>query len=78
MPLRRQFLDPDNLPERIVFIGGGYVLFEFAHVAERAGILGVEAGCKPTDFRVSFGKFVRLAPAVGGGDRRPSMKGPER
>jgi hypothetical protein len=43
-----------------------------------SGILGGKAGCKPTDFRVNFGKFFRLAPAVGGADRRPSMKGPER
>jgi thioredoxin reductase len=33
-----QFLELDNLPERIVFIGGGYISFEFAHVAARANI----------------------------------------
>ena len=27
----------DNLPNRIVFVGGGYISFEFAHVAARAG-----------------------------------------
>lgn len=32
-----QFLELDDLPERIVFIGGGYISFEFAHVAARAG-----------------------------------------
>ncbi len=32
-----QFLELDNLPRRIVFIGGGYISFEFAHVAARAG-----------------------------------------
>lgn len=32
-----QFLDLDELPHRIVFIGGGYISFEFAHVAARAG-----------------------------------------
>lgn len=32
-----QFLDLDELPHRIVFIGGGYISFEFAHVAVRAG-----------------------------------------
>ncbi len=34
-----QFLDleGDHLPNRIVFIGGGYISFEFAHVAARAG-----------------------------------------
>jgi glutathione reductase (NADPH) len=32
-----RFLELDRLPERIVFIGGGYISFEFAHVAARAG-----------------------------------------
>jgi glutathione reductase (NADPH) len=32
-----QFLDLDTLPRRIVFVGGGYIAFEFAHVAARAG-----------------------------------------
>lgn len=32
-----QFLDLDQLPRRIVFIGGGYISFEFAHVAARVG-----------------------------------------
>ena len=32
-----QFLELDYLPERIVFIGGGYISFEFAHIAARAG-----------------------------------------
>jgi glutathione reductase (NADPH) len=32
-----QFLELDDLPERIVFIGGGYISFEFAHIAARAG-----------------------------------------
>lgn len=31
------FLDFAELPERIIFIGGGYISFEFAHVAIRAG-----------------------------------------
>jgi glutathione reductase (NADPH) len=31
------FLDLKRLPRRIVFIGGGYIAFEFAHVAARAG-----------------------------------------
>jgi glutathione reductase (NADPH) len=33
-----QFLELDALPPRIVFIGGGYISFEFAHVAARAGV----------------------------------------
>lgn len=32
-----QFLELDDLPSRILFIGGGYIAFEFAHVALRAG-----------------------------------------
>jgi glutathione reductase (NADPH) len=32
-----QFLELDALPPRIVFVGGGYISFEFAHVARRAG-----------------------------------------
>lgn len=32
-----KFMETEKLPERIVFIGGGYISFEFAHVARRAG-----------------------------------------
>jgi len=32
-----QFLDLEQLPRRIVFVGGGYISFEFGHVAARAG-----------------------------------------
>jgi len=32
-----QFLNLDRLPRRLVFVGGGYIAFEFAHVAARAG-----------------------------------------
>jgi glutathione reductase (NADPH) len=32
-----QFLDLEELPRRIVFVGGGYISFEFASVAARAG-----------------------------------------
>ena len=32
-----QFLELDNLPKRIAFVGGGYISFEFAHIAARAG-----------------------------------------
>jgi glutathione reductase (NADPH) len=31
------FLDLEQLPRRVVFVGGGYIAFEFAHVAARAG-----------------------------------------
>lgn len=32
-----EFLKLPQLPERIVFVGGGYISFEFAHIAARAG-----------------------------------------
>ena len=43
------FLELDELPDRIVFIGGGYVSFEFAHLAARAGakVTIVERGQRP-------------------------------
>ena len=31
------FLDLDTLPPRVVFVGGGYIALEFAHIAARAG-----------------------------------------
>jgi glutathione reductase (NADPH) len=31
------FLELERLPERILFVGGGYISFEFAHAAARAG-----------------------------------------
>ncbi|HUZ68986.1 MAG TPA: NAD(P)/FAD-dependent oxidoreductase, partial [Candidatus Saccharimonadales bacterium] len=33
-----QFLELDQLPRRITFVGGGYIAFEFAHIAARAGV----------------------------------------
>jgi len=32
-----RFMDMEALPERIVFVGGGYIAMEFAHLAARAG-----------------------------------------
>ncbi len=32
-----QFLNMEQLPERIIFVGGGYIAFEFGHIAARAG-----------------------------------------
>jgi glutathione reductase (NADPH) len=32
-----QFMELDELPKRILFVGGGYISFEFAHIAARAG-----------------------------------------
>jgi glutathione reductase (NADPH) len=31
------FLELESLPDRVVFVGGGYISFEFAHIAARAG-----------------------------------------
>jgi glutathione reductase (NADPH) len=32
-----QFLEIDHVPRRVIFVGGGYISFEFAHVGARAG-----------------------------------------
>jgi glutathione reductase (NADPH) len=31
------FLELDELPRRVAFVGGGYIAFEFAHIAARSG-----------------------------------------
>jgi glutathione reductase (NADPH) len=31
------FMETKSLPEKIIFIGGGYISFEFAHIARRTG-----------------------------------------
>ena len=43
------FLELEELPRRIVFVGGGYVSFELAHVAARAGaqVCILESGPRP-------------------------------
>ncbi|MEO7217802.1 MAG: NAD(P)/FAD-dependent oxidoreductase [Gemmatimonadaceae bacterium] len=38
------FLELDSLPQRIVFIGAGYISFEFAHIAQRAGAQAIVLG----------------------------------
>ena len=44
-----RFLELEELPKRILFVGGGYVSFEFAHIAARAGAeaIIVERGVRP-------------------------------
>lgn len=44
-----QFLELENLPSNIVFMGGGYISFEFAHLAARAGSKAtiVHRGARP-------------------------------
>lgn len=46
-----QFLELNELPKRIVFIGGGYIAFEFAHVAVRCGsqLTIVHRGARPLE-----------------------------
>ena len=43
------FLELETLPRRIVFVGGGYIGFEFAHVAARAGaqVILLNRGLRP-------------------------------
>ncbi|HZF05243.1 MAG TPA: NAD(P)/FAD-dependent oxidoreductase [Patescibacteria group bacterium] len=45
------FLNLDRLPSRLVFVGGGYISFEFAHVAARAGaeVTIVHRGARPLE-----------------------------
>jgi glutathione reductase (NADPH) len=46
-----QFLELDRLPSEIVFVGGGYIAFEFAHIAARAGarVQIVHRGVRPLE-----------------------------
>jgi glutathione reductase (NADPH) len=46
-----QFLNLDELPPRLVFVGGGYIAFEFAHVAARAGaqVTILHRGARPLE-----------------------------
>lgn len=43
------FLNLEELPRRIVFVGGGFISFEFAHIAARAGAHAtiVDRGARP-------------------------------
>lgn len=45
------FLELDELPARLVFVGGGYISMEFAHVAVRAGaaVTVVHRGPRPLE-----------------------------
>jgi glutathione reductase (NADPH) len=46
-----EFLNLDELPPRLVFVGGGYIAFEFAHVAARAGaqVTIIHRGARPLE-----------------------------
>ena len=45
------FLNLDRMPDRLVFVGGGYVSFELAHVAARAGadVTILHRGARPLE-----------------------------
>lgn len=44
-----KFMELEELPKRILFVGGGYISFEFAHIAARAGseVCVIDRGNKP-------------------------------
>jgi glutathione reductase (NADPH) len=46
-----QFLDMERLPRRIAFVGGGYIAFEFGHIAARAGaaVTILHQGARPLE-----------------------------
>jgi glutathione reductase (NADPH) len=37
LTISEEFMETEKLPRKIIFIGGGYISFEFAHIARRAG-----------------------------------------
>ncbi len=45
------FLDLEELPPSLIFVGGGYIAFEFAHVAARAGakVTILHRGARPLE-----------------------------
>ena len=45
------FLNLDRMPKRVVFVGGGYISLEFAHVAARAGadVTVLHQGARPLE-----------------------------
>ncbi len=46
-----QFLNMEQLPKRIIFVGGGYIAFEFGHIAARAGaaVTILHQGARPLE-----------------------------
>ncbi len=46
-----QFLEMEQLPKRIAFVGGGYIAFEFAHICARAGakVQVLHRGARPLE-----------------------------
>lgn len=37
LPCSDDFLNLEQMPERVIFLGGGFIAFEFAHIARQAG-----------------------------------------
>src|SRR2546428_8855377 len=75
-----QFLELDALPPRIVFIGGGCISFEFAHIAARAGshVTILHRSSRPlTRFYSDLvDQFVQRTPDLGiDGQRQTDVKG---
>lgn len=63
-----KFLELDALPKRIIFVGGGYISMEFAHIAARAGaeVTILHRGKRPleqfdTDLVAMLGTATRAA-----------------
>jgi glutathione reductase (NADPH) len=58
------FLELDELPRRVAFVGGGYIAFEFAHIAARGGELVVHARTGDEILEVSADLVVHAAGQV--------------
>jgi glutathione reductase (NADPH) len=60
-----EFLNLDSLPARILFVGGGFISFEFAHIAARAGAAPVIVDRGPRPLRGFDPDLVELLVARG-------------
>ena len=65
-----EFLELEVLPPRIVFVGGGYISFEFAHIAARAGSHPIILDHGPRPLKGFDPDLVDLLIGRGGGGRR--------
>ncbi|MBG6226808.1 pyruvate/2-oxoglutarate dehydrogenase complex dihydrolipoamide dehydrogenase (E3) component, partial [Arthrobacter sp. CAN_A2] len=54
------FLNLEALPDRIVFVGGGFISFEFAHIAARAGSTPIIIDRGPRPLRAFDADLVEL------------------
>lgn len=60
-----EFLDLRTLPARILFVGGGFISFEFAHIAARAGASPVIVDRGPRPLKAFDPDLVQLLVARG-------------